>query len=95
MQGHKKAEASPSSSGVHSGAGLFFYGWCREGYWSNGSLLKGKEGRVVNLTKFLHQRPQAPRAPQTHLQPAIGPEFVLELPSKFLYEIPVFMESHL
>ena len=107
--GHKKAEASPALlSGVRSDAGFFFNGWCREGFWSNGTLLNGRDGRTVNLTKFL-QRPQETRKASLNLSiPTIGYAFVLEAENRpsaqgvtsgnctnASYEIPVFMESHI
>jgi hypothetical protein len=55
---NKRAEAPTARTGVCADAGFFFSGWCREGFWSEGRLLRGKDGRTVNISKFLRHSPQ-------------------------------------
>jgi len=96
MTGHKTAQAAPASSGLRSDAGFFFSGWCREGYWSRGVLLKGKEARAVNLDKFLCQAPYK-RAQATQSAHRYSPAHqaaarALEPINVLGIEIPVFSE---
>lgn len=94
---NKRAKASSASDalpGTQEVAGLLFSGWCREGYWSEGRLLKGKD---------LGNRPIVPTAPSAlqdfrrpHRQARKRIEVGLQV-ARILepYSIPVFMESHL
>ena len=50
MLDHKTAKAAPAFSADRSEGGLFFSGWCREGYWSDGILHKGKRSRPVKVS---------------------------------------------
>ena len=62
---NKSAEAPTTSVNPEA---LVFTGWTREGYWFNGQLLRGKEGRAVNITKYLAGKPyKAPEATQRQL----------------------------
>ena len=96
MDAYKRAKAPTPTTGARADAGLFFSGWCREGYWSNGTLLNGRDGRTVNLVKFLCQRPQeAPRATQVLKRIMDSAKLTAEPRKPPELEIPVFMESHL
>ena len=63
---NKSAEAPTTSVNPEA---LVFTGWTREGFWDRGQLLRGKEGRPVNITKYLAQKPQeARRATQGRME---------------------------
>jgi hypothetical protein len=102
VTGHKTAQAAPTTSGDRSVAGLLFSGWCREGWWSpQGVLLRGKDARQVNISKFLRQpHPEAHRlTPRQQMHQVINQMLDSAArsskPLLTMYEIPVFMESHL
>ena len=76
-----------------------FTGWCREGYWSIGTLLNGKNGRTVNLAKFLVHKPQEGDRAKQALNQMLDSLALTSSPLKATakvdgYVIPVFMESH-
>lgn len=94
---NKTAEAATTASPGHISAGLFFSGWCREGFWSEGILHRGKRGAPVNLDKFLGRQEARRATPLRKIEAFLifDGKDAISPPRRMELEIPVFMENHL